>query len=165
VLHFKQTAVAFIVAAFFFGYPKFGDDIRLTAPDITTKELAKVTQLTGIQFPEGTVGLGYLYLGSGIDDALTLKIKIPNDQKGVFLENEIFKNGDKSKHSIQIAATNRGGNWINSKNEPTETWSCQKDDTWPAQSAGRTASGLPTSLGCPHNQALGQALVLGARVF
>ena len=78
-------------------------DILLTAPDITAKELAKVTQLTGIQFPEGTTELGYLYLGSGIDDALTLKIKIPNEQKGVLLENEISKNGDKSKYSIQIA--------------------------------------------------------------
>ena len=53
-------------------------DIRLIAPDITAKELAKVTQLTGIQFPEGTADLGYLYLGSGIDDALTFKIRIPN---------------------------------------------------------------------------------------
>lgn len=92
-----------MVAAFFCGCLKFGDDIRLNATDITAKELAKVTQLTGIQFPEGTADLGYLYLGSGIDDALTLKIKIPNEQKGVFWENEIFKNGDKSKRSIQIA--------------------------------------------------------------
>ena len=66
MLNFKQTAVAFIVTAVFCGCLKFGDDIRITA-----KELAKVTQLTGIQFPKGTVGLGYLYLGSCIDDALT----------------------------------------------------------------------------------------------
>ena len=67
-----------MVAAFFCGCLKFVDDIRLNATDITTKELAKVTQLTGIQFPEGTADLGYLYLGSGIDDALTFKIRIPN---------------------------------------------------------------------------------------
>jgi hypothetical protein len=73
----------------------------------------------------------------------------------VFLESEIFKNGDKSKHSIQIARNESWWKLINSKNEPTETWSCQKGDTWPAQSAGKTASGLPTSLGCPHDQALG----------
>jgi len=42
------------MVAFFWGCLKFGDDIRLTATDITTKELPKVTHLTGIQFPEGT---------------------------------------------------------------------------------------------------------------
>ena len=67
-----------MVTVFFWGCLKFGYDIQLTPNDITAKELAKVTQLTGIQFPEGTADLGYLYLGSGIDDALTLKIIIPN---------------------------------------------------------------------------------------
>jgi len=140
-------------------------DILLTAPDITAKELAKVTQLTGIQFPEGTTELGYLYLGSGIDDALTLKIKIPNEQKGVLLENEISKNGDKSKYSIQIA---RNESWwkLDQLEERTDRNMELPKGRYLACIIGRkTASGLPTSRGCPHDQALGQALVLCAGVF
>ena len=46
--------------------------------------------------------MAYLYLGSGIDDALALKVTIPVRQKAAFLNNEIFKSGDKKKPSIQI---------------------------------------------------------------
>ena len=86
----------------FFGCLEFGDDIQLVAPNVTDKELNQVTQRTGIVFPAGTTGLAYLHLGSGIDDALALKVTIPVRQKAAFLNNEIFKSGDKKKPSIQI---------------------------------------------------------------
>ena len=53
-------------------------------------------------FPEGTVGLGYYFLGSGIDDALALKASIPDHKRLDFLKNELFEKGDKSKASILI---------------------------------------------------------------
>jgi hypothetical protein len=81
---------------------EFGKDLELSAPDVTDKELAEVTRRTGIVFPEGTVGLGYYFLGSGIDDALALKASIPDDTRLDFLKNELFEKGDKSKASIQI---------------------------------------------------------------
>ena len=80
----------------------FGDDLELLAPEVTDKELAEVTLRTGIKFPEGTVGLGYYFQGSGIDDALTLKASIPDGERLDVLKNEIFEKGDKSKCSIQI---------------------------------------------------------------
>ena len=80
----------------------FGEDVELTGAEITDKKLAEVTRRTGIDFPEGSVGLGYCFLGSGIDDALALKASIPDDERLDFLKNEIFEKGDKSKCSIQI---------------------------------------------------------------
>ena len=77
----------------------FGKDIDLSGAEVTDKELAEVTHRTGIEFPEGTVGLGYYFLGSGIDPALALKASIPNDERLNFLKNEIFEKGDKSKCS------------------------------------------------------------------
>ena len=81
---------------------EFGKDIELNGADVTDKELTEVTRRTGIEFPEGTVGLGYYFLGSGIDDALALKTSIPTDTRLDFLKNELFEKGDKSKASIQI---------------------------------------------------------------
>ena len=80
----------------------FGKDIDLSGAEVTDKELAEVTHRTGIEFPEGTVGLGYYFLGSGIDPALALKASIPDDERLNFLKNEIFEKGNKSKCSIQI---------------------------------------------------------------
>ena len=87
---------------FFCGCLEFGDDIRLVAPDVTDKELNEVTQRNGIRFPLGTTGLAYLYLGSGIDDALAIKVAIPEENKVAFLENEIFKTGSKTKPSLSL---------------------------------------------------------------
>ena len=76
--------------------------MELSGADVTNKELTEVTRRTGIDFPEGTVGLGYYFLGSEIDDALALKASIPTDTRLDFLKNELFEKGDKSKCSIQI---------------------------------------------------------------
>ena len=81
---------------------EFGNDLDLSGAEVTDKELAEVTRRTGIDFPEGTMGLGYYFQGSGIDDALALKASIPDDERLDFLKNEIFEKGDKSKCSIQI---------------------------------------------------------------
>ena len=100
--YFSTNAVVLIAAAFFVGCLEFGEDVELVTPNVTARELAEVSQRTGIQFPEGTTGLGYLFLGSGIDDALAIKVSIPLDQKEAFLKNELFQSGNKSKPSIQI---------------------------------------------------------------
>ena len=80
---------------------EFGDDLELSGAEVSDKELSEVTRRTGIDFPEGTIGLGYLFQGSGIDDALALKASIPNEERLDFLKNEIFIKGDQSKCSIQ----------------------------------------------------------------
>ena len=80
----------------------FGDDLELRGAEVSDKELAEVTRRTGIDFPEGAIGLGYLFLGSGIDDALALKATIPDEKRMDFLKNEIFEKGDNSKCSLQI---------------------------------------------------------------
>ena len=81
---------------------ELGDDLELTEEEITDKELSEVTRRTGIAFPKGTIGLGYYFQGSGIDDALALKASIPDGGRLDFLKNGIFIKGDKSKSSIQI---------------------------------------------------------------
>jgi len=79
---------------------KFGDDIELIAPKVTAKEMVEVTQHTGIQFPIGTTGLGYVFFGSGIDDSLAIKVLIPNEKKSDFLKNDLFQSGEKNKPSF-----------------------------------------------------------------
>ena len=81
---------------------KFGDDIELIAPKVTAKGMVEVTQHTGIQFPIGTTGLGYVFFGSGIDDALAIKVLIPNEKQSDFLKNDLFQSGNKNKPSVQI---------------------------------------------------------------
>ena len=80
----------------------FGDDIELVGSEITGKEMIQVSELTGLTFPNGTKSIGYYFQGSGIDDALSIKVSIPEGTKDEFLKNEIFQNGNKSKASIQI---------------------------------------------------------------
>lgn len=58
--------------------------------------------MTGIQFPDGSTGLAYYYLGSGIDDALAAKVAIPADKKNAFLQNEVFQKGSTNAPNIQI---------------------------------------------------------------
>ena len=90
------------------GCLEFGDDIRLAAPDVTASELGEVTRRTGIDFPPGTVGLGYFFMGSGIDDALAIKVAIAAKGKDKFLENALFQDGGVEACSLQI-----GQDWWN----------------------------------------------------
>ncbi|MFP6872429.1 MAG: hypothetical protein VCA55_02880 [Verrucomicrobiales bacterium] len=90
------------------GCLKFGDDIHLVAPDVTASELEEVSQRTGIVFPQGTTGLGYVFFGSGIDDSLAIKVAIPGGMTTNFLENDLFQGGDGAAASIQIG---RGQHW------------------------------------------------------
>jgi len=84
------------------GCLNFGDDVELVGAEITGKEMIQVTELTGLTFPNGTKSIGYYFMGSGIDDALSIKVSIPEGTKDEFLKNEIFQNGNNSKASIQI---------------------------------------------------------------
>ena len=100
--NFSKIVVVLITSTFFYGCLDFEEDINIVAPNVTSKELEIASKRTGIIFPERTTGLGYFFQGSGIDDALALKIMIPEDKKQFFMENEIFKSGENSKLSIQI---------------------------------------------------------------
>ena len=91
----KFLSILFCI--FLGGCLDFGEDVELTGAEVTDKELAEVTRRTGIVFPKGTVGLGYYFQGSGIDDALALKASIPDGERLDFLKNGIFIKGDKSK--------------------------------------------------------------------
>ena len=106
--NFTRSAVAFVAAAFFCGCLEFGNDIHLVGSNVTNNELNEVTKCTNIQFPKGARGLGYFFLGSGIDDSLALKVGLSEELKAAFMENDIFKTGDNAKPSIQ---TGRGQPW------------------------------------------------------
>ena len=99
--HFLLTTIAIVIIGTGCEL-KFGDDIELIAPNVTSKEMTEVTERTGIQFPIGATGLGYVFFGSGIDDALAIKVLIPNENQSDFLKNDLFQSGNKNKPSVQI---------------------------------------------------------------
>ena len=105
---------------------KFGDDIELTAPKVTAKEIVEVTQRTEIQFPIGTTGLGYVFFGSGIDDSLAIKVLIPNEKKSDFLKNDLFQSGEKNKPSVQIGSNQPWWNLKELKDRKDRTKSLSK---------------------------------------
>ena len=85
-----------------YGCLKFGDDIELSGNDIDSTILAKVTMLTGVVFPAGTVGRNYLFYGSGIDDALAIKVSIPKEKEEEILNNTVFTSGENNQPYIHI---------------------------------------------------------------
>lgn len=99
--HFLLTTIAIVIIGTGCEL-KFGDDIELIAPNVTSKEMTVVTERTGIQFPIGATGLGYVFFGSGIDDALAIKVLIPNENQSDFLKNDLFQSGNKDEPSVQI---------------------------------------------------------------
>lgn len=99
--HFLLTTIAIVIIGTGCEL-KFGDDIELIAPNVTSKEMTEVTERTGIRFPIGATGLGYVFFGSGIDDALAIKVLIPNENQSDFLKNDLFQSGNKDEPSVQI---------------------------------------------------------------
>jgi hypothetical protein len=91
-----------LTTGFLAGCLDFGRDTELLAPQVTSQHLQNVSSVTGIQFPEGSVGLAYYYLGSGIDDGLAIKVAIPSDKKDLFLRNDIFIKGKNTTPGIHI---------------------------------------------------------------
>ena len=88
---------------------KVGDDIELIAPNVTTREMAEVTQRTGIQFPVRGTGLGYVFFGSRIDDALAIKVLIPEEKKSDFLKIICSKVAKKTNLQPNLEVINPGG--------------------------------------------------------
>ena len=104
----KKYGVVLIILLLSSGYLDFGDDIRLTTPHVTANELTEVTKRTGIQFPAGTTGLGDFYQGSGIDDALAIKVAIPDAGMNAFLGNDLFQGEYEGSSRIQVG---KGQSW------------------------------------------------------
>jgi hypothetical protein len=88
--------------------------------------MAEVTQRTGIQFPIGASGLGYVFFGSGIDDSLAIKVLIPNEKKSDFLKNNLFQSGEKKKPSVQIGSNQSWWNLKELKDREDRTKSLPK---------------------------------------
>jgi hypothetical protein len=117
--HF-YLAVLTILAYVLYGCLKFGSDVELKGKEVNDEVLAKVTRLTGVEFPTGTEGRNYLYFGSGIDDALAIKVSIPEEKKEEFLGNEIYKSGNSEEPYLHLG---RHKNWwkLNSMDDPVNT--------------------------------------------
>ena len=71
-----------------------GEDIELSAAAFDQKTLDGVSKITGLTFPDGTKGIGYAYFGSGIDDSMVAKIRIPAGKKEEFMLNLPFASDD-----------------------------------------------------------------------
>lgn len=72
----------------------FGEDIELSGAAFDQKTLDQVSKITGLTFPDGAEGMEYAYFGSGIDDALVAKIRIPDWKKEEFMFNLPFTPDD-----------------------------------------------------------------------
>ena len=140
----KNHRILFVIVLFLSGCLDFGDDLHLVVPHVTSDELAEVTERTGIQFPTGTIGLGYLFQGSGIDDALAIKVSIPAARKEEFLGNDLFQDECEGSVRIQVG---KGQFWW-SPGDLMERKDYNKDlphrgDASSAPWAGKRASGSP----------------------
>ncbi len=104
IRRWPRALIAVLIVGIFSltGCLPFGHDTEVLAPNVTAQHLQRVGSLTGIQFPDGSTGLAYLYLGSGIDHALAMKVAIPSDKKATFLQNEIFQKGSTNTAEFQI---------------------------------------------------------------
>ena len=76
----------------------FGDDIELCGPAFDQPKLDQISQLTGVTFPAGTEGMEFFFSGSGIDDSLAAKVRIPSDTNEEFMANAVFSSGEPSIH-------------------------------------------------------------------
>ncbi len=76
------------------GCLEFGDDTELQGNQIDDANLKRITEITGVTFPAGTIGKNYFYQGSGIDDAMWFKASIPLEEKSEFLKNVVFSEVD-----------------------------------------------------------------------
>jgi hypothetical protein len=80
----------------------FGEDVELSGANFDSSKLTQVSTLTGITFPKGSEGIEYFYQGSGIDDALAAKVRIPNDAINEFKTTTVFSEGSDSKPTVQV---------------------------------------------------------------
>lgn len=103
----KRIIIVWFSVFFFAGCLSFGKDVELLGNDFDSKHIDQVSKLTGIQFPEGTRGIAYYYLGSAMDAALAAKLKIPEQKKVEFLENDILKNGQQEVPINQIGKSRK----------------------------------------------------------
>ena len=107
--NFSKNVAALVVATFFYGCLDFGKDINLVSPYVTSRELEIVSKRTGIIFPVGTTGLGYFFQGSGIDDAIALKIIVPENKKKTSWKMRFSSLAKIQNHHFKLDAVNRGG--------------------------------------------------------
>jgi len=106
----------------------FGEDVELSGKDVDTTILAKVTKITNVPFPSGTIGKNYIYFGSGIDPSLVIKVSIPRDKKDEFLKNTIFVSGKNKEPYIHLG---KGKSWwkVESLIDPVQTiYDCPNGD-------------------------------------
>ena len=113
-------ALSVIAAYMLYGCLNFGNDVELSGEEINDEVITKVTSLTGVVFPEGSKGMNYLYYGSGIDDALSIKVSIPPSKKDEFLNNTIFTSGENKEPYIHIGKEKAWWN-LDSINDPVYT--------------------------------------------
>lgn len=116
----SSESIILILSFLLSGCLSFGEDVDLSGKEVNNAILAKVKKHTGVVFPEGTAGKNYIYYGSGIDDALAIKVSIPIDKKEEFLNNTIFTSGENTEPYIHIGSDT---NWwkLESLTDPVYT--------------------------------------------
>ncbi len=65
--------------------------------------LSTISTETGINFPSGSVGVGYIKLGAAVDQARSAKIRIAPDKVSEFRKNAIFSSGKEAKMQMEFA--------------------------------------------------------------
>jgi|GEM_PF-4739251 len=70
---------------------EFGEENEFLAPDVTAVHLQVIEKRTGIDLPEGAVGLALYSNATGIDPWMLAKVRIPSDKVEALLASEPFK--------------------------------------------------------------------------
>jgi hypothetical protein len=68
----------------------FGEENEFFAPDVTAVHLQVIEKRTGIDLPEGAVGLALYSNATGIDPWMLAKVRIPSDKVEALLASEPF---------------------------------------------------------------------------
>jgi hypothetical protein len=85
---------------------KFGDEFEFLAPDVTAAHLKRIEERTGIDLPEGSVGMALYSNATGIDPWMVAKIQIPPDKVNALLASKPLE-GYTPGHSTLISGADR----------------------------------------------------------
>jgi hypothetical protein len=84
------------------GCLKFGDESELFHPNITVGHLENIEARSGMNLPEGSVGLAWYKNSTGIDPWGLVKIKIPAEKATLLLKSEPFASSVEANPKIEI---------------------------------------------------------------
>lgn len=89
--HWVRLYASALIAILMTGCLDFGEENEFFAPNVTAEHLQVIEKRTGIDLPQGSVGLALYSNATGIDPWMMAKIRIPSDKVEALLTSAPFK--------------------------------------------------------------------------